>query len=543
MQRHPTRGSEPVSVPCVGPVSAAPRTVGRMTDVTGDRGRGARKRFGKTQALDGRRPGRPAGHRARRARPQRRRQDHRGADPRHPAAGRRRAAPGSAATTSSSDADAGPPHHRADRPVRLGRRGPHRPAEPGADRHAARPAHRDAKARAAELLDWFDLADAADRRAKTYSGGMRRRLDLAASLVGRPAVIFLDEPTTGLDPAKREDMWEVVRRLVADGSTVLLTTQYLEEADALADEITVIDHGRVIAHDTPDGLKRIIGGQRIGVRPTDRDRLDDVAADPRRDRPARSRRADRPGRAHRRRSAGDEALAARRRPARRRRHRRHRAVPAPAEPGRGLPDPHRPPRRRRRHRHRRPKERGMTHRPPPPLGGRACRARRREPRPAPLRGWSAHVARPGQAQPDQDWRTPEALIDVTLQPIIFLVLFTYIFGGAIAGVAAGLPAVPAARHARPDHRHGRRRPRAEPEQPTSRRASSTGSGRCRSAGRRRWSARSRGRRPLLHPVVVTLGFGMIMGFRIETNPMAAVAGCRLSIAFALCFCWISVFVG
>ena len=135
---------------------------------------------------------------------------------------------------------------------------------------------RDARARAAELLDWFDLAEAAPRRAKTYSGGMRRRLDLAASLVGRPRVIFLDEPTTGLDPAKREDMWEVVRRLVADGSTVLLTTQYLEEADALADEITVIDKGRVIAHDTPEGLKRKIGGQRIRVKPSDRGRLDDV---------------------------------------------------------------------------------------------------------------------------------------------------------------------------------------------------------------------------------------------------------------------------
>ena len=135
---------------------------------------------------------------------------------------------------------------------------------------------RDAKARAAELLAWFDLSDAASRMAKTYSGGMRRRLDLAASLVGRPAVIFLDEPTTGLDPAKREDMWDVVRNLVDDGSTVLLTTQYLDEADALADEITVIDHGRVIAHDTPDGLKRVIGGQRIVVTPSDRDRLDDV---------------------------------------------------------------------------------------------------------------------------------------------------------------------------------------------------------------------------------------------------------------------------
>jgi oleandomycin transport system ATP-binding protein len=126
-----------------------------------------------------------------------------------------------------------------------------------------------ARRRAHELLEWFDLTEAADRVAKTYSGGMRRRLDLAASLVGRPSVIFLDEPTTGLDPAKREDMWDVVRRLVDDGSTVLLTTQYLEEADALADEITVIDHGRVIAHDTPDGLKRIVGGQRLSVRPAD----------------------------------------------------------------------------------------------------------------------------------------------------------------------------------------------------------------------------------------------------------------------------------
>lgn len=137
---------------------------------------------------------------------------------------------------------------------------------------------RQAKSRAAELLEWFDLTAAARKMAKTYSGGMRRRLDLAASLVGRPAVIFLDEPTTGLDPAKREDMWAVIRNLVTEGSTVLLTTQYLEEADALADEISVIDHGRVIAHDSPEGLKRIVGGQRIAVRPTDPDRLAEVAS-------------------------------------------------------------------------------------------------------------------------------------------------------------------------------------------------------------------------------------------------------------------------
>ncbi|MEV6306593.1 ATP-binding cassette domain-containing protein [Actinoplanes sp. NPDC051861] len=135
---------------------------------------------------------------------------------------------------------------------------------------------KDARRRADELLEWFDLTDAAQRPAKTYSGGMRRRLDLAASLVGRPEVIFLDEPTTGLDPAKREDMWGVVRTQVARGASVLLTTQYLEEADALADEIVVVDHGKVIAHDTPDGLKRRVGGQTLRVRPSDPERLPEV---------------------------------------------------------------------------------------------------------------------------------------------------------------------------------------------------------------------------------------------------------------------------
>ncbi|MEZ5120602.1 MAG: ATP-binding cassette domain-containing protein [Solirubrobacterales bacterium] len=137
---------------------------------------------------------------------------------------------------------------------------------------------RQARARARELLTWFDLEAAAGRPARTYSGGMRRRLDLAASLVGRPAVVFLDEPTTGLDPSKREEMWRVIRDLVADGSTVLLTTQYLDEADALADEITVIDRGTVVAHDTPQALKRVVGGQRLTVRPADPARLSETAA-------------------------------------------------------------------------------------------------------------------------------------------------------------------------------------------------------------------------------------------------------------------------
>ncbi|PZF83079.1 ATP-binding cassette domain-containing protein [Jiangella anatolica] len=130
-----------------------------------------------------------------------------------------------------------------------------------------------AKQRARELLTEFDLTDAADRAAKTYSGGMRRRLDLAASLVGRPSILFLDEPTTGLDPRARAELWGLTRNLVASGVTVLLTTQYLDEADALADEITVIDHGRVIAAGTPDELKAKTGSQTLVVRPEDDTKL------------------------------------------------------------------------------------------------------------------------------------------------------------------------------------------------------------------------------------------------------------------------------
>jgi ABC-2 type transport system ATP-binding protein len=120
-----------------------------------------------------------------------------------------------------------------------------------------------ARQRAAELLDEFDLADAADRGVKTYSGGMRRRLDLAASLVARPSILFLDEPTTGLDPRSRMVTWNAVRALTASGTTVLLTTQHLDEADQLADSIAVVDHGRVIAEGTSAELKAKVGGERV----------------------------------------------------------------------------------------------------------------------------------------------------------------------------------------------------------------------------------------------------------------------------------------
>ena len=139
----------------------------------------------------------------------------------------------------------------------------------------------ESRARARELIEMFDLVEAGDRPVKGFSGGMRRRIDLAGALVVNPPVLFLDEPTTGLDPRSRLALWDVIKRLVSDGTTVLLTTQYLEEADQLADNIAVIDEGRVIAQGTSDELKLLVGGQRVEVTVhdvTDVERAKDVLA-------------------------------------------------------------------------------------------------------------------------------------------------------------------------------------------------------------------------------------------------------------------------
>ncbi|HMJ75510.1 MAG TPA: ATP-binding cassette domain-containing protein [Iamia sp.] len=136
---------------------------------------------------------------------------------------------------------------------------------------------RDAKTRAGALLEQFNLADAADKVVSEYSGGMRRRLDLSTTLIADPEILFLDEPTTGLDPRARTELWDVLDTLTEGGTTILLTTQYLEEADRLADDILVIDHGKVIAHGDARSLKRQVGGDNIGVTVSDVGRLDEAA--------------------------------------------------------------------------------------------------------------------------------------------------------------------------------------------------------------------------------------------------------------------------
>ena len=349
-------------------------------------------------------------------------------------------------------AAAAPLGHRPVRPVRGRRREPDRPREP-VDVRPALPAleRRGAQARATSCSSSSTSTDAADRVVKTYSGGMRRRLDLASALIGRPRLLFLDEPTTGLDPRSRLGMWDVIRDLVREGTTLLLTTQYLEEADELADTIAVVDHGKIIARGTADELKSQVGGERIEVVVHDRDDI------PRRDRAA-------VGATPTARSRVDEHTRRLTVPAERRRRR--------AGPGRARP-------RRGRHRHRR-------HRPAPAdarrrlpaLTGHAAeltaddaehdaavdaeerRMTTQRRHAAPRRRQAAQALRDGLIV---TWRNlkripriPELAIFAILQSIMFVLLFAFVFGGAIP--LPGYTDPNAYReflmpgHLRPDHR-------------------------------------------------------------------------------------------
>ena len=212
------------------------------------------KHFGETVAVDGVSLSVPEGTRAGHAGAQRRRQDHDRADDDDPDHADQRHGPGRRARRDQGTRRRAP-QHGADRAGGDGRRAADRPGEPPPHRRALRPVAAYIKQATDDLLERFSLTDAGNRVVKTYSGGMRRRLDLAVSLVATPPVLFLDEPTTGLDPRSRVELWDVLRGLVADGTTLLLTTQYLEEADQLADRIVVIDQGRVIAEGTPLELK------------------------------------------------------------------------------------------------------------------------------------------------------------------------------------------------------------------------------------------------------------------------------------------------
>ena len=285
----------------------------------------------------------------------------------------------------------------------------------------------EARRRSSELLERFQLTDAADRIAKTYSGGMRRRLDLASSLVTAPRVLFLDEPTTGLDPRSRNEIWDIVRDLRRDGTTILLTTQYLEEADQLADEIAVIDHGRVIAEGTGNELKDRVGGQILEVELTDVRQRDEAEAALLRVGCGSPERDERPNRlilpAPRDSLILVEEAAAELR----------RAGIGVSDMGLRRPtlddvflqltgEP--------------PSQNGEPERAPPaPDGGFPERAPRL-PRPQlpSLRDTEARVVDVGvvtMRNLRHFWRQPDLLVFSTIQPIMFVVLFVYVFGGAV----------------------------------------------------------------------------------------------------------------
>ena len=349
--------------------------------------------------------------------------------------------------------------HRAVRPVRGGRREPDRPREPVDVRPALPAVVAPRRSSApAELLEQFDLTEAADRVVKTYSGGMRRRLDLASALIGRPKLLFLDEPTTGLDPRSRLGMWDVIRDLVREGTTLLLTTQYLEEADELADTIAVVDHGKIIAprhRRTSSSPRSAASASRSScAQRTTSPRASEILVAPdttgpqahvdehtRRLTIADQRRRERAGagRARPRRGGIEIDDIGLRRPDARRR----------------VPGAHRPRRRRRRAADDDRTSREVRG------GGRMTAQTRSRPvgtggvTQALRDGSSSCGATSSASRASRSWRSSPIL-----QSIMFVLLFAFVFGGAIPlPRRRHLPRVPDARHLRPDHRRSpRRRP-------------------------------------------------------------------------------------
>ncbi len=298
-----------------------------------------------------------------------------------------------------------------------------------------------AKARADELLERFSLTEAAKRACMEYSGGMRR-FDLAASMIGSPAVLYLDEPTTGLDPRTRNEVWDEVQRMVAEGATVLLTTQYMEEAEQLAKELTVIDRGRIIARGGVDELKAKVGGRTLQIRPSDPAELAAMAQAIREaGLDGIARRAGRPRR----------GAAVRADPQRRATDRRHRpagrprllprpCLHRPAQPRRGVPRDHRrqgrPPLRPGSPGGRRMSTTTLT---PAPAGSADTTPARpvAEEGRIGLRANLRHIGALARRNLLQIKKDPESMFDVLLMPIIFTLLFVYVFGGSVGGSLGG----------------------------------------------------------------------------------------------------------
>jgi ABC-2 type transport system permease protein/oleandomycin transport system permease protein len=292
------------------------------------------------------------------------------------------------------------------------------------------------------VLERIHLAGVADRQVKTYSGGIRRRLDLAASVVGRPQVLFLDEPTAGLDPASRHHLWPLTRNLAATGTTVLLTTQYLEEADQLADPIAVIDHGRLLTEGTTPQLKDRVGGAVVQLRVPAADRARTLAAlrDGNGEGPAVDEHDGSvilPGAGRRQDPDGGAAP-----PGDRRHHPGGRGA-AQAEPRRGVPRTDRPPRHPRHQRqHPRPSRRRRRQRPGPTRGANPMSATTTTTRPLGLGRTVSDIAVIARRDLVRSLRLPDVLVTSSIMPVIFILMFTYVFGGAIQS------ALPPAAHGR-----------------------------------------------------------------------------------------------